>query len=89
MNIKQYELVLSSVSKTLQQVGDRLCKSKHITDDVITEYDVLQQRLSDISKTVSDIKVSKYVPNEVYTGLEIELNALHNDIKLFAVNKNK
>lgn len=83
-NIKPYEVILSGVTKTLEKIGNRLCKSGNLSGEQIKTYDDFQQRLSDISKTIADMKASDYVPDELYTQLGIELGALHTDIKLFA-----
>lgn len=81
--IRTHYLVLNSVSKKLQDTGDRLCKKDKLTDLTIRQYDSLQQRLSDISKVIADISVSSDVPEPVYQWLNEQLDDLSNDVELF------
>lgn len=81
--IRTHYLVLNSVSKKLQDTGDRLCKKGKLTDLTIRQYDSLQQRLSNISKVIADISVSSDVPEPVYQWLNEQLDDLSNDVELF------
>lgn len=84
--LRMYNTLLKSVDKTLTTVGDTLCK-KGVTEKQIVKYDDLQQRLGDLTKTLKDLEVSENIPKFVLIRYAMELNHLHNDIKMFATRR--